>query len=115
MYEADLYSWSSLRSSYLAEANADAVRTLVVAGGWYGPGWYWDPWLYGYTFHPGYYFASPFGWGFYPPIGICGGGFYGYGHIPFGAGRRWIGGGFRGGGLRAGGARMGGFRGGFHR
>lgn len=64
----DLYRWTSLRSSYLAEANADAARTYV-AGGWGGyDGWYWDPWFGAYTFLPGDgIFYSPFGWGFYSP------------------------------------------------
>jgi hypothetical protein len=65
----DLYRWTSLRSSYLAEANADAARTYVVGGpGWFGDGWYWDPWFSAYTFIPGDgIFYSPFGWGFYSP------------------------------------------------
>jgi hypothetical protein len=71
--KSDLYRWSSLRSSYLAEANVDAARTYVVNGyygpGWIGPGWYWDPWYSAYTFIPGDgFFYSPFGWGFYSPI-----------------------------------------------
>lgn len=67
--QADLYRWTSLRSSYLAEANTDAARTYVVGGyGWVGDGWYWDPWYGAYTFLPGDgIFYSPFGWGFYSP------------------------------------------------
>jgi hypothetical protein len=66
---SDLYRWTSLRSSYLAEANADAARTYFVGGpGWFGNGWYWDPWFDAYTFIPGDgIFYSPFGWGFYSP------------------------------------------------
>jgi len=65
----DLYRWTSLRSSYLAEANADAAGTYAGGGqGWYGAGWYWDPWFDAYTFIPGDgIFYSPFGWGFYSP------------------------------------------------
>jgi hypothetical protein len=76
----DLYKWSSLRSAYLAEANVDAARTVLVNGwygpGWWGPGfwgpgwggWWWDPWFSAYTFVPaGGIFYSPFGWGFYSP------------------------------------------------
>lgn len=68
--EDGLYRWSSLRSSYLAQANLDAARMYVTAGpGWYGTGWYWDPWFSSYTFIPGNgIFYSPFGWGFYSPI-----------------------------------------------
>jgi hypothetical protein len=71
--KSDLYLWSSLRSSYLAEANTDAASTYFANGyygpGWIGPGWYWDPWYSSYTFIPGDgFFYSPFGWGFYSPI-----------------------------------------------
>jgi hypothetical protein len=69
----DLYRWSSLRSEYLSEANADAAQRYYVNGwygpGWWGPGWYWDPWYAGFTFLPASgYFYSPFGWGFYSPL-----------------------------------------------
>jgi FecR protein len=69
----ELYRWSSLRSSYLAEANVDAARIYFVNGGygpgWFGAGWYWDPWFSAYTFIPGNgIFYSPFGWGFYSPL-----------------------------------------------
>jgi hypothetical protein len=66
----DLYRWSSLRSAYVAEANADAAPSYIYAGSdWYGAGWYWDPWFSAYTFIPGDgIFYSPFGWGFYSPF-----------------------------------------------
>jgi FecR protein len=77
----DLYQWSSLRSSYVAQANADIAPEYYGGIGydpWYGAGWYWDPWFAGYTFIPGDgIFYSPFGWGFYPPFFY--GGFGGYG------------------------------------
>jgi hypothetical protein len=65
----DLYHWTSLRSAYLAEANADYAPTYSLGGfGWYGDGWYWDPWFDAYTFLPGDgIFYSAFGWGFYSP------------------------------------------------
>jgi uncharacterized membrane protein YgcG len=65
----DLYHWTSLRSGYLAEANADEAPAYAYGGfGWYGDGWYWDPWFDAYTFLPGDgIFFSPFGWGFYSP------------------------------------------------
>ena len=68
-YEADdLYRWSSLRSAYLADANADAAR-IYVNDDWFGAGWYWDPWFGAYTFIPADgIFYSPFGWGFYSPF-----------------------------------------------
>jgi len=63
-----LYRWSSLRSQYEAEANINAASTVVVNGGWYGPGWYWDPFWSFYAFLPGDgILYSPFGWGFYSP------------------------------------------------
>src|SRR5581483_1322705 len=85
----DLYRWSSLRSSYLAEANIDAAPRYESGGmgwygtGWVGSGWYWDPWFSTYTFVPadGIYY-SPFGWGFYSPFMVYdapiwfGGGYY---------------------------------------
>ena len=74
-FKADnaLYLWGSLRSEYLAEANAAEARVYFVNGwygpGWLGSGWYWNPWLSGYTFIPGDgIFYSPFGWGFYSPL-----------------------------------------------
>jgi len=79
----ELYNWSSLRSQYLAEANNE------MAGEYYGtgayPGWYWDPYAWGYTFIGGGPFYSPFGWGFYP-FGWGGyyGGYYGYGRGGYG-------------------------------
>jgi hypothetical protein len=71
--QSDLYQWSSLRSSYLAEANVDAARVYVANGyygpGWVGAGWYWDPAFGGYTFIPGAgILYSPFGFGFYSPL-----------------------------------------------
>ncbi|MGO8796846.1 MAG: hypothetical protein ACLQLC_18645 [Candidatus Sulfotelmatobacter sp.] len=94
----DLYNWSSLRSSYLAEANVDAANTLAAeGGGWWGDGfwgpgwdggwgwgwggwggWAWDPWFSAYTFMPwGGLFYSPFGWGFYSPGMVYRAPFYG--------------------------------------
>ena len=69
-YEAsDLYRFSDLRSQYLAEANVDMARNYYAgSNGWYGPGWYWDPWFTAYTWIPGDgILYSPFGWGFYSP------------------------------------------------
>ncbi len=77
----DLYKWSSLRSSYLAEANVDESNLLAAEewspwwgwggwgwGAWGWGGWGWDPWFGAYTFMPwGGTFFSPYGWGFYSP------------------------------------------------
>src|SRR5260370_36365488 len=66
----DLYRWSSLRSSYLAEANVDRAQDYQV-GSWYGAGWDWDPYYGAYTFIPGNGIVySPFGWGFYSPFDV---------------------------------------------
>lgn len=95
--QSDLYQWSSLRSSYLAEANVDAARVYVTDGyygpGWIGSGWYWAPGFGGYTFIPGNgILYSPFGWGFYSPLVVYrapvfyrgfGRGYYGYNHPRF--------------------------------
>ena len=71
--QSDLYQWSSLRSSYLAEANVNAASGYVGNGyygpGWVGAGWYWSPAFGAYTWVPGDgVFFSPFGWGFYSPL-----------------------------------------------
>jgi hypothetical protein len=75
----DFYQWSSLRSKYLAEANADAAQTYA-SGYWPGTGWYWDPWFSSYTFIPSYgVLYSPFGWGYYSPLLFYESPFYGQG------------------------------------
>ena len=87
-YEGDdLYNWSSLRSSYLAEANVNEASYYEEYGGvpggpfWWGAGWYWNPWFGAYTFCPrdGIFF-SPFGWGFYSPWSVYRAPYYGYGY-----------------------------------
>lgn len=122
----ELYNWSSLRSQYLAEANNEIAGEYAGMSGFY-PGWYWDPYMWDYTFIGMDPFWSPFGFGFYPPWwgGFYGGGFYGrgfyghgyyghgnYGHGNYGSGGFHGGGGFGGGG---GGFHGGGGGGGGHR
>jgi hypothetical protein len=135
-----LYDWSKLRSQYLAEANNQIAGEYAYASG-FDPGWYWDPYMWDYTYLGGGPFFSPFGWGFYPWGGLYGGlgfyggglygrGFYGghfnhhgvYGRGPgghaaygggfHGAGRGYAGGAIHGGGM--GGGFHGGMSGGFH-
>jgi hypothetical protein len=107
----ELYNWSSLRSEYLSEANGELTGYY---GAGYAPGWYWDPWFYGYTFIGPYPFYSPFGWDFYP-FGYYGG-YYGHGyygrpyyhggiHDGFRGGQHFAGGGMHGGGFAGGGHR----------
>jgi hypothetical protein len=67
-----------VRSEYSSQASLASARTLVVDGGWWGPGWYWNPYWGMYSFVPGGPLFSPFGWGFYSPRAFYGGGL-GYG------------------------------------
>ena len=128
-----LYSWSKLRSEYLAEATAATAQTYIVdTGGWYGPGWYWNPWWSMYSFVPGDgFFFSPFGYGFYSPAFIyrapvaypgfyrgihnghafAGGRGFAVGRAPVMRSAPMMGGGFRG-GMMAGGGFHGGMGGG---
>lgn len=114
--EDDLYRWGSLRSQYLGEANLQlASRYADYGPGYvgYSPGWLWSPAFYGYTWLPGNgLFWNPYGFGFYSPVYLYGGGFvYGRGYYHAGYGFRGgvatrggfvhgstVGGGFQGGG-----------------
>lgn len=86
--EGDLYRFSNLRSQYLAEANIDAAGLYVGgAPGWYGAGWYWDPFFTAYTWILGDgIFYSPFGWGFYSPWFVSYAPFYYGRYYPYGYG-----------------------------
>jgi hypothetical protein len=117
--EADpLYVWSKARSQVESQANVAVANNIVAYGGWYGPGWYWDPFWAEYAYLPGAGFLySPFGWGFYSPGFVYAGGFYGrgfyghgyYGHPGIAAGIHGYAGGFHG-GLAGGGFHGGGGR-----
>jgi hypothetical protein len=108
--EADpLYVWSRVRSQAEAQANVAVASNVAVYGGWYGPGWYWDPFWAEYAFLPGAGFLySPFGWGFYSPAFVYAAplyhGFYGRGYYKHVGGVstsvRGYGGGVHGGGRR---------------
>jgi hypothetical protein len=91
----DLYKWSSLRSEYLSQANAQIAGQYIGVAG-FAPGWYWDPYLWNYTFVGLGPLWSPFGWGFYPPWYYAGG-YYGYGWGRGYAGRAYAGGGWHAG------------------
>jgi hypothetical protein len=90
-----LYRWSKLRSEYATEANVDSGNMLLAEGGWWGLGWYWDPFWADFAFMPGMgMFWGPFGFPFFSPwmVGWApyygfGGGFGGYYHYAAAAGR----------------------------
>lgn len=85
----DLYAWSSLRSSYNAEANSDQAQVYALSG-WYGSAWTWDPYFGCYTYIPGGgIFYSPFGWGFYSPFDVSYSPFFFYGHYYHHFGPDW--------------------------
>ena len=113
--EDSLYSWSSLRSEYLAEANINLASQYAGYGG-LTPGWYWDAGFWGYTWLPGDGLLwSPFGWGFYSPRYIYYGGPVFYGGRGFGRGyapSRGYAGSFHGEGFSGGGVHS--MGGGFH-
>ncbi len=102
--EDQLMAWSKLRSQYLAEAN-NQLAPQYYGPGFY-PGWYWNPYMFGYTYLGWSPFYSPFGWGFYPLGwgGIGWGGWYGF-HPVHGWVGHGFGGGFRGSGGHGGGGR----------
>jgi hypothetical protein len=115
--EDGLYNWSSLRSQYLSEANGQIAGQYAGVSS-FVPGWYWDPYMWDYTFIGMGPYWSPFGFGFYPPWGWYGGfwhgGLYGRGFRGRGfAGRGLAGHGFAGRGIADRGFAGGGFHGGF--
>jgi hypothetical protein len=107
-----LYVWSEARSQDESQANVAVAQNVAAYGGWYGAGWYWDPYWSFYAYLPAEGFLySPFGWGFYSPWYI---GYYG---VPFGRYGYYGHGGHYGGGYgRIGGvnAHVSAFGGGFH-
>ena len=99
------YKWSSLRSQYLGEANLNLAEQYAGYPDFY-PGWYWAGGPFGYTWLPGDgLFWNPFGFGFYSPFYIRGGGFIygGYGRGFYGYHGGHPAGGFHGGGFHGGG------------
>ena len=85
-----LYRWSKLRSEYATEANIDSGSMLLAEGGWWGPGWYWDPFWSDFAFMPGMgMFWGPFGFPFFSPWTVGWAPYYGFrggfGHYPYAA------------------------------
>jgi hypothetical protein len=74
-----LYRWSKLRSEYATEANVDSADMLMAEGGWWGPGWYWDPFWADFAFMPGMgMFWGPFGFPFFSPWTVGWAPYYGF-------------------------------------
>jgi len=93
--EDDLYRWSSVRSGYLAQANASTAQYIYAGSGpFWGTGWYWNPWFSSWSWLPGDgYFYSPFGYPFFSP---------GYAvYAPYGFGYGYRGSAFRNGSVAA--------------
>ncbi len=67
--EDDLYKWSNVRASYLADANISTAQSAYSGyGPYWGAGWYWNPYFDFWSWLPGDgYFFSPFGYPFYSP------------------------------------------------
>ena len=79
--EDPLYRWSKLRSDYATESNVDAGNELMMDGGWWGPGWYWDPFWWDFAFMPGFGMGwGPFGYPFFSPWMVGYAPYYGFGH-----------------------------------
>ncbi len=74
-----LYRWSKLRSEYATEANVNEGNALMAEGGWWGPGWYWDPFWADFAFMPGWGLGwGPFGYPFFSPWYAGRGPYYGF-------------------------------------
>jgi len=73
-----LYRWSKLRGEYASESNVETANALMMDGGWWGPGWYWDPFWWDFAFMPGMGMMwGPFG-GFFSPWCVGWAPYYGY-------------------------------------
>jgi len=75
-----LYRWSKLRSEYATEANVDEGNALMAEGGWWGPGWEWDPMWWDFAFMPGWGMGwGAFGFPFFSPWCAAWAPYYGFG------------------------------------
>jgi hypothetical protein len=78
-----LYRWSKLRSDYATNSNVDEANALMAMGGWWGPGWYWDPFWWDFAFMPGWGMGmmwGPFGYPFFSPWAVGWAPYYGFGY-----------------------------------
>lgn len=71
----DLYLWARDRSESLSAANMAAARHIssgyAEGGSPWGGGWYFNPYMDMFTYVPAYgMMASPFGFGYFSPMGI---------------------------------------------
>jgi hypothetical protein len=74
-----LYRWSKLRSEYATESNIAEGNALMAGGGWWGPGWYWDPFWADFAFMPGWGIGwGPFGYPFFSPWMVGFAPYYGF-------------------------------------
>jgi hypothetical protein len=74
-----LYRWSKLRSEYATESNIAGGSALIAGGGWWGPGWYWDPFWADFAFMPGWGIGwGPFGYPFFSPWMVGFAPYYGF-------------------------------------
>ena len=79
--EDPLYRFSKLRSDYATQSNVDAANDLLMDGGWWGPGWYWDPFWWDFAFMPGFGMGwGPFGYPFFSPWAVGYAPYYGFGY-----------------------------------
>jgi hypothetical protein len=79
--EDPLYRWSKLRGDYATESNVDAGNELMMDGGWWGPGWYWDPFWMDFAFMPGFGMGwGAFGYPFFSPWMVGYAPYYGFGY-----------------------------------
>ena len=88
-----------IEERHATESTVDEANNLCMGGGWWGPGWYWDPFWPDFAFMPGfgsgwgafgYPFFSPWCVGYAPYYGFGYGHWHGgYGHFfnPGGRGR----------------------------
>jgi hypothetical protein len=74
-----LYRWSKLRSEYATESNIAEGNDLLAGGGWWGPGWYWDPFWADFAFMPGWGMGwGPFGYPLFSPWCVGFAPYYGF-------------------------------------
>lgn len=74
-----LYRWSKLRGEYATESNIAEGNDLAAEGGWWGPGWYWDPFWADFAFMPGWGVGwGPFGYPFFSPWCVGFAPYYGF-------------------------------------